>query len=94
MLKPASWTPLTAIELGKLALEAGFPAGVLNVVTGPGAQIGLHLAKHPLIQRVSFTGETTTGRILMEAGAYNMQRLSLELGGKASQHRHERRQSR
>ncbi len=83
VLKPASWTPLTAIELGKLALEAGFPAGVLNVVTGPGAHIGLHLAKHPLIQRVSFTGETTTGRILMEAGAYNMQRLSLELGGKA-----------
>ncbi|MEO8954877.1 MAG: aldehyde dehydrogenase family protein [Ktedonobacteraceae bacterium] len=83
IIKPASWTPLTAIELGKLAPEAGFPAGVLNVVTGPGAQIGLHLAKHPLIQRVSFTGETTTGRILMEAGAYNMQRLSLELGGKA-----------
>ena len=83
VLKPASWTPLTAIELGKLALEAGFPPGVLNVVTGPGAQIGFHLAKHPQIQRVSFTGETTTGRLLMEAGAYNMQRLSLELGGKA-----------
>ena len=83
VLKPASWTPLTAIELGKLALEAGFPTGVLNVITGPGAHIGLHLAKHPHIQRVSFTGETTTGRILMEAGAYNMQRLSLELGGKA-----------
>lgn len=83
ILKPASWTPLTAIELGKLALEAGFPAGVLNVITGPGAQIGFHLAKHPHIQRVSFTGETTTGRLLMEAGAYNMQRLSLELGGKA-----------
>ena len=83
VLKPASWTPLTAIELGKLALEAGFPAGVLNVVTGPGAQIGFHLARHPRIQRVSFTGETTTGRLLMEAGAYNMQRLSLELGGKA-----------
>jgi len=83
VLKPASWTPLTAIELGKLALEAGFPAGVLNVITGPGSKIGLHLAKHSRIQRVSFTGETTTGRILMEAGAYNMQRLSLELGGKA-----------
>jgi betaine-aldehyde dehydrogenase len=83
VLKPASWTPLTAIELGKLAVEAGFPAGVLNVITGPGAQIGFHLAKHSHIQRVSFTGETTTGRLLMEAGAYNMQRLSLELGGKA-----------
>ncbi len=83
VLKPASWTPLTAIELGKLALEAGFPAGVLNVVTGPESQIGFHLAEHPRIQRVSFTGETTTGRLLMEAGAYNMQRLSLELGGKA-----------
>jgi betaine-aldehyde dehydrogenase len=83
VLKPASWTPLTALELGKLALEAGFPPGVLNVITGPGAQIGFALAKHPLVQRVSFTGETTTGRLLMEAGAANMQRLSLELGGKA-----------
>ena len=83
VLKPASWTPLTAIELGKLALEAGFPAGALNVITGPGAQIGFHLARHPVVQRVSFTGETTTGRLLMEAGAANMQRLSLELGGKA-----------
>ncbi len=83
VLKPASTTPLTAIELGMLALEAGFPPGVLNVLTGPGAQVGLSLARHPLIQRVSFTGETTTGRILMEAGAANMQRLSLELGGKA-----------
>lgn len=83
ILKPASWTPLTAIELGKLALEAGFPAGALNVITGPGAEIGFHLAKHHLIQRVSFTGETATGRLLMQAGAYNMQRLSLELGGKA-----------
>ena len=83
ILKPASTTPLTAIELAILALEAGFPAGVLNVLTGPGAEIGLALAKHPLVQRVSFTGETTTGRILMEAGAASMQRLSLELGGKA-----------
>jgi acyl-CoA reductase-like NAD-dependent aldehyde dehydrogenase len=83
ILKPASTTPLTAIELGKLALEAGFPPGALNVLTGPGAQIGLALAQHPLIQRVSFTGETATGKILMEAGAVTMQRLSLELGGKA-----------
>ena len=83
VLKPASTTPLTAIELAALALEAGIPPGVLNVLTGPGAQIGLSLARHPLIQRVSFTGETRTGRILMEAGAVNMQRLSLELGGKA-----------
>jgi acyl-CoA reductase-like NAD-dependent aldehyde dehydrogenase len=83
ILKPASTTPLTAIELGKLALEAGFPPGALNVLTGPGAQIGLALAQHPLIQRVSFTGETATGKILMEAGAATMQRLSLELGGKA-----------
>lgn len=83
ILKPASTTPLTAIELAALALEAGFPSGVLNALTGPGAQIGLALARHPLIQRVSFTGETSTGRILMEAGATNMQRLSLELGGKA-----------
>ncbi|QBD76121.1 aldehyde dehydrogenase [Ktedonosporobacter rubrisoli] len=83
VLKPASTTPLSAIELARLALEAGFPAGVLNVITGPGAQIGLHLARHPAIQRVSFTGETSTGRILMETGAANMQRLSLELGGKA-----------
>jgi betaine-aldehyde dehydrogenase len=83
ILKPASYTPLTALELGRIALEAGLPDGVLNVVTGPGATTGNALAGHPGIDKVAFTGETTTGVSILQQAAPNITRVSLELGGKS-----------
>jgi acyl-CoA reductase-like NAD-dependent aldehyde dehydrogenase len=83
VLKPASWTPLSAIRLGELALEAGFPAGVVNVVTGPGGSAGAAIAGHPGIGKVAFTGETTTGQEIMRLAATNVKKISLELGGKS-----------
>jgi aldehyde dehydrogenase (NAD+)/betaine-aldehyde dehydrogenase len=83
ILKPASATPLSAIRLGELALEAGIPAGVLNVVPGPGAEVGEAMAVHPGIDKIAFTGETATGRRIAEAGAKTLKRVSLELGGKS-----------
>jgi len=82
VLKPAEQTPLTAIELGKLVLEAGFPPGVLNIVTGDGVA-GAALAAHPGIDKIAFTGSTDVGRKVMMAAAQNLKRVSLELGGKA-----------
>jgi len=82
VLKPAEQTPLTAIELGKLVLEAGFPPGVLNIVTGDGVA-GAALASHPGIDKIAFTGSTDVGRKVMMAAAQNLKRVSLELGGKA-----------
>src|SRR5437764_10917517 len=81
--KPASYPPLTAIRLGELALEAGIPAGVLNVVTGPGASAGASIAAHQGIGKVAFTGETTTGQEIMRLAAGNVKKISLELGGKS-----------
>jgi len=83
ILKPASYTPLTAIRLGELALEAGFPPGVVNVVTGPGGTAGAAIAAHPGIGKVAFTGETTTGQEIMRLAAGNVKKISLELGGKS-----------
>src|SRR5688500_3693718 len=83
VLKPASATPLSAIRLGELALEAGIPAGVLNVVLGPGAEVGEAIAAHPGIDKVAFTGETATGRRIAQAAATTLKRVSLELGGKS-----------
>jgi aldehyde dehydrogenase (NAD+) len=83
VLKPASQTPLTAIALGDLALEAGVPPGVLNVITGPGARVGRTIVRHPGIDKVAFTGDTTTGREIMQGGAETLKRLTLELGGKS-----------
>jgi acyl-CoA reductase-like NAD-dependent aldehyde dehydrogenase len=83
VLKPASATPLTAIRLGELALEAGIPAGVLNIVPGPGAEVGEAIAAHPGIDKVAFTGETATGRRIAEVAAKSLKRVSLELGGKS-----------
>jgi acyl-CoA reductase-like NAD-dependent aldehyde dehydrogenase len=83
VLKPASATPLSALRLGELALEAGIPAGVLNVVPGPGAEVGEAIASHPGIDKVAFTGETGTGRRIAEAAARSLKRVSLELGGKS-----------
>ena len=83
ILKPASYTPLTALRLGELALEAGIPAGVLNVVTGPGGTVGASIAAHPGIGKVAFTGETTTGQEIMRLASSNVKKISLELGGKS-----------
>jgi betaine-aldehyde dehydrogenase len=83
ILKPASYSPLTAIRLAELALEAGIPAGVLNVVTGPGGSAGAALAGHPGVGKVAFTGETTTGQEIMRLASGNVKKVSLELGGKS-----------
>src|SRR6186997_3053736 len=78
ILKPASYSPLTAIRLGELALEAGIPAGVLNVVTGPGGSAGAAIAAHPGVGKVAFTGETTTGQEIMRLAAGNVKKISRE----------------
>jgi betaine-aldehyde dehydrogenase len=83
VLKPASLTPLTALRLGELALEAGLPPGVLNVVTGPGDVVGAAIASHPGIGKVAMTGETGTGQEVMRLAADTIKRVSLELGGKS-----------
>jgi len=83
VLKPASWTPLTAVRMAELAVEAGIPAGVLNVVTGPGGTAGAAIAAHEGIGKVAFTGETTTGQEIMRLAATNVKKVSLELGGKS-----------
>jgi acyl-CoA reductase-like NAD-dependent aldehyde dehydrogenase len=83
ILKPASYSPLTALRLGELALEAGLPAGVLNVVTGPGPVVGGALAAHGGVGKVAFTGETTTGQEIMRTAAGTIKKVSLELGGKS-----------
>jgi acyl-CoA reductase-like NAD-dependent aldehyde dehydrogenase len=83
ILKPASFAPLSAIRLAELALEAGFPAGVVNVVTGPGGTAGAALAGHPGVGKVAFTGETVTGQEIMRLAGNNVKRVSLELGGKS-----------
>jgi acyl-CoA reductase-like NAD-dependent aldehyde dehydrogenase len=83
ILKPASYTPLTALLLGRIAVDAGVPAGVLNVLPGPGAALGEHIATHPLIDKIAFTGETRTGASLVKLSADGIKRVSLELGGKS-----------
>src|SRR6266571_3488439 len=83
ILKPASYTPLTAIRLGELALEAGFPPGIVNVVTGPGGSAGAAIAAHPGVGKVAFTGETATGQEILRLAAANVKKVSLELGGKS-----------
>lgn len=84
ILKPASYTPLTALRLAALALDAGVPPGVLNVVTGPGASVGSAIVAHPDVGKVALTGETTTGVQIMKLAADSMTRVSLELGGKSA----------
>ncbi len=83
VLKPSSATPLTAIELGKLALEAGVPEGVLNVVTGSGRDLGAWIVEHPGVDKIAFTGSTHTGKIVAAAAAQTLKRVTLELGGKS-----------
>ena len=83
VLKPSELTPLTALELGAIAHEAGLPAGVLNIVTGLGAEAGAALAEHPGIDKIAFTGSVPTGARIMAAAAREIKNVSLELGGKS-----------
>lgn len=83
VLKPAEQTPLTALRLGELAMEAGLPPGVLNIVPGFGHDAGAHLAGHPRINHVTFTGSVETGIAVMKAAANNVVPVTLELGGKS-----------
>ena len=83
VLKPAEQTPVTAMELGKLIQEAGFPDGVVNIVPGYGETAGAALASHKGIDKIAFTGSTEVGGIIARAAADNLTKVSLELGGKA-----------
>ena len=83
VLKPAEQTPLSALRLGELLEEAGFPPGVVNIVTGFGETAGAALAAHPDVDKVAFTGSTEVGKLIMRAAAGNLKRVSLELGGKS-----------
>ena len=83
IVKPSSNTPLTALKFAEIAKEAGLPDGVLNVITGKGAIIGMGLVKHPGVDKIAFTGETKTGIEIMKSGADTLKRITLELGGKS-----------
>ena len=83
VLKPAEQTPLTALRLGELICEAGFPDGVVNIVTGYGETAGAALAAHPDVDKVAFTGSTEVGKLILKAAAGNLKKVSLELGGKS-----------
>jgi betaine-aldehyde dehydrogenase len=84
VLKPAELTPLTAIELEKIALGAGLPEGVLNVVAGPGSVCGRRLVEHPDVAKIAFTGSTEVGRGIAAGAAQTIKRVTLELGGKSA----------
>ncbi len=83
VLKPAEQTPLSALRLGEILLEAGLPPGVVNIVTGFGETAGAALTAHPGVDKVAFTGSTEVGRIILKAAAGNLKKVSLELGGKS-----------
>jgi betaine-aldehyde dehydrogenase len=84
VLKPAELTPLTAIEFERIAVEAGIPEGVVNVVVGPGRTCGTRLVEHPDVAKVAFTGSTEVGRSIAAAAAQTIKRVTLELGGKSA----------
>ena len=83
VLKPAEQTPLTALRLGELIQEAGFPEGVVNIVPGYGETAGAAVAAHPDIDKVAFTGSTEVGKLIIQAAAGNLKKVTLELGGKS-----------
>jgi aldehyde dehydrogenase (NAD+) len=83
ILKPASQTPLTALALGEIAVEVGLPPGVLNVLTGPGSTLGQAIVEHPGIDKIAFTGDTSTGQGIMRGAAGTLKKITLELGGKS-----------
>jgi betaine-aldehyde dehydrogenase len=84
VLKPAELTPLSALRLAELALEAGIPEGVLNVLVGPGSVVGQRLVEHPDVAKIGFTGSTEVGRGVMAGAAATIKRVTLELGGKSA----------
>ena len=84
VLKPAELTPLSALRLAELALEAGIPEGVLNVVVGKGSVVGARLVEHPDVAKIGFTGSTEVGRQVMSGAAGTIKRVTLELGGKSA----------
>jgi len=84
VLKPAELTPLTALRFEQIALEAGIPAGVVNVVVGPGRTCGQRLVEHPDVAKIAFTGSTEVGRSIAAAAAQTIKRVTLELGGKSA----------
>ena len=83
VLKPAEQTPLSALRLGELFCEAGFPDGVVNIVTGYGEPAGAALSAHPNVDKVAFTGSTEVGKLILNAAAHDLKKVSLELGGKS-----------
>jgi phenylacetaldehyde dehydrogenase len=83
ILKPAEQTPLTALRLGELIIEAGFPPGVVNILTGYGETTGAALVKHPGVDKIAFTGSTVVGKLINKAATDTLKRVSLELGGKS-----------
>jgi len=83
ILKPASNTPLSAVLLGEICYEAGVPEGVVNVLPGPGGEIGEYMSAHPHIDKIAFTGETATGARILRASSDTIKKVSLELGGKS-----------
>jgi betaine-aldehyde dehydrogenase len=84
VLKPAELTPLTSLRLAELALEAGIPEGVVNVVAGKGSVVGQRLLEHPDVAKIAFTGSTEVGRRVMQTAAGTIKRVTLELGGKSA----------
>jgi acyl-CoA reductase-like NAD-dependent aldehyde dehydrogenase len=84
VLKPAELTPLTALRLGELALEAGFPEGVVNILPGKGSVVGTRLVEHPDVAKIGFTGSTEVGQEVMRGAAGTIKRVTLELGGKSA----------
>src|SRR4051794_11659985 len=84
VLKPAELTPITAIEFERIALEAGIPEGVVNVVAGPGSVCGQRLVEHPDVAKIAFTGSTEVGRRIAAGAAGTIKRVTLELGGKSA----------
>ncbi|GJL64980.1 MAG: aldehyde dehydrogenase [Nitrospirales bacterium] len=83
VLKPAEQTPLSALRLGELICEAGFPDGVVNIVTGYGETAGAALAAHPQVDKIAFTGSTEVGKLILNAASHDLKKVSLELGGKS-----------
>jgi aldehyde dehydrogenase (NAD+) len=83
VVKPAEQTPLSALYLGKLVVQAGFPPGVVNILNGLGSVTGTALVQHPGVDKIAFTGSTATGRVIMRTAAGTMKDVTLETGGKS-----------
>lgn len=91
VLKPPSCAPLTVLKLGEYAVEAGFPPGVINIVAGPGAEVGEAIVKHPDVSKISFTGDSHVGKRILELASGQVKSVAVELGGKKRHDRPRRR---